>query len=560
MKKRRIKCSALLLCIVMLAGLFVGCGSQEVVSEPTSEPTATPKPGVSQTKLDMVLGFIEEGDIEELKEYCKNQDFDSDMSPEQKDECREAFNALILRLFDTYTFEVKYIEGFPYFEDWNELGFLHDSEYEEEIKRKLKLDKEYRRARRIEYINKLVLEDLNDSFIGDDDTDDFAKRVESVKRDYQMDEVITQDERVGINETARAFMIDYITKWCMSQYYIFDFDIDHIEDRTENSDFYQKSTDFKSLLNLMRYLVEQELREKMDDVTFDEYIFQIAIFHASHEEQLMIMEAVKSIEAFKDYRLLKVDLEKIPTVSVEEFIAKLDESKDVENAYGKALEMLDNMDATFKDGYQKALTQWVHDAIKESYDSFKLSRAISIIDAVLAGPQAKDYKKYEAIKPELEILKSSMKSCVVIKDDFEETSDLHYKGVEKISRKTNFVPYLSKGNGLYIKLGFVKDFWLFFDSITIKADEEKIYYRFDYDDVDRVVLHTNIREMVHKYIQSYDIDDVEDIINAEKVVMRFEPDDNSEFLEHKLTSSEKKALETLYNIYKAREELSKIFK
>lgn len=139
-------------------------------------------------------------------------------------------------------------------------------------------------------------------------------------------------------------------------------------------------------------------------------------------------------------------------------------------------------------------------------------------------------------------------NCTIVTDDFEDEST-SYGTVQEISSSVNFVPYIEDSitsTSIHVNVGFVKEDWLFMESLKIKVGEDDYISKwFDYFDVERDTLGgSTIQEEVDCSIS---LEDVEKLLAATDPVMRFEGQDDATY-DHQMTAEELSSLQTIYDL------------
>lgn len=139
-------------------------------------------------------------------------------------------------------------------------------------------------------------------------------------------------------------------------------------------------------------------------------------------------------------------------------------------------------------------------------------------------------------------------NCTIVTDDFEDESTA-YGTVQEISSSVNFVPYIEDSitsTSIHVNVGFVKEDWLFMESLKIKVGEDDYISKwFDYFDVERDTLGgSTIQEEVDCSIS---LEDVEKLLAATDPVMRFEGQDDATY-DHQMTAEELSSLQTIYDL------------
>lgn len=174
----------------------------------------------------------------------------------------------------------------------------------------------------------------------------------------------------------------------------------------------------------------------------------------------------------------------------------------------------------------------------------------SMLEEYLAGDDITgidDIKELEACLSELIELASS---CVVTKDSIEGNAKIQYKDALDISAKQCVIPILetSKYTGAMIeyKLGFQKNDWLFFDTITAVAGESKNSCTYKSYEVNSDVLSGG---KISEYIYSSGFNLVFAEANEQNAgKIRFENTSTKEVLDHEITAEELNAIRTLEQI------------
>ena len=158
-----------------------------------------------------------------------------------------------------------------------------------------------------------------------------------------------------------------------------------------------------------------------------------------------------------------------------------------------------------------------------------------------------DIKELETCLSELIELTSS---CVVTEDSIEGKAKIQYKDALDISAKQCVIPILetSKYTGAMIeyKLGFQKNDWLFFDTITAVAGESKNSCTYKSYEVNSDVLSGG---KISEYIYSSGFNLVFAEANEQNAgKIRFENTSTKEVLDHEITAEELNAIRTLEQI------------
>ena len=125
----------------------------------------------------------------------------------------------------------------------------------------------------------------------------------------------------------------------------------------------------------------------------------------------------------------------------------------------------------------------------------------------------------------------------ITKDEFDGKTYVSFPETDGIT-KNQFFDIKLTGTELFIKAGFQKSDWLFFDHILFSKDGEIIYNR--KHSTERKVLSGNLIEEFSN--TTFDDDLLLDMLKGDKVVIRFRNDDKDENYDHTLTENERKAL------------------
>lgn len=128
-------------------------------------------------------------------------------------------------------------------------------------------------------------------------------------------------------------------------------------------------------------------------------------------------------------------------------------------------------------------------------------------------------------------------------DSFENTYYTRYEGYTGIDSSHYIYPYLD-GSSYYLRLGFVRNDWLFTDNIKLKRDSDKegIYFGGKSYDYERDVLSGGaVREYKEERLYDDDVDYLADDM-TEGMTLRFSSKDG-EFFDYVLTETDKMALQ-----------------
>lgn len=114
------------------------------------------------------------------------------------------------------------------------------------------------------------------------------------------------------------------------------------------------------------------------------------------------------------------------------------------------------------------------------------------------------------------------------------------------------LPYIGCQNGNYwlrVVFNYTEDNWVFFEKITVAADEERFYKYFSYYEVTRDNDGGEVWEYVDFEATESDIEMLRAIAESEETIIRFEGDDY--YYDFTVTSADKNALKTALDAYEA---------
>lgn len=154
------------------------------------------------------------------------------------------------------------------------------------------------------------------------------------------------------------------------------------------------------------------------------------------------------------------------------------------------------------------------------------------------------------IMDKTEKLSELAKKCDVETDKVEGTTSIFYSGLKDITPKANIIPSLQTNSYLGIsieyKIGFRKNDWLFFDTVTIVDGHgnknEKHFGRLDVNT--DIISGSTIQESTYIYDLGSDIT----IDHESDITIRFKNADSREYIDHEFTDMEISAIETLSEI------------
>lgn len=175
---------------------------------------------------------------------------------------------------------------------------------------------------------------------------------------------------------------------------------------------------------------------------------------------------------------------------------------------------------------------------KELYESYQYSALAEYINTYISEnspvPTDSAYTILEMIEPLLQY----ESSWFVNFDSFDSTYTVTFAGATEIS-DTCATEVTVSGTSLDIKLGFVKNNWLFFDSISISIDGESAYSASCKDAVHDVLSGNSVREYVRTSLYDSVLDEMH---GGQTVIARFSNSSSREYIDHTFTKQELDAL------------------
>lgn len=175
----------------------------------------------------------------------------------------------------------------------------------------------------------------------------------------------------------------------------------------------------------------------------------------------------------------------------------------------------------------------------ELYTSYQYKALFDYVQDYLSSNDASETDSAREIISLIEPLLPYENKWVVTYDEFDNRYTAAFSGAQELSENCVVVPTV-KGTGTEIKLGFVKQGWLFFDRYEIRADEEFITSgSVKFDTVCDVLSGHTIREYAQIGISDDKINQMHD---ADKVIVRFSNEKSQEALDHTFTQDELDAL------------------
>ena len=114
------------------------------------------------------------------------------------------------------------------------------------------------------------------------------------------------------------------------------------------------------------------------------------------------------------------------------------------------------------------------------------------------------------------------------------------------------LPYIGEQNGTYwmrLVFNYTDDDWVFFEKITIAADDERFYEYFSYYDVTRDNGGGDVWEYVDMEVGASEIEMLWAIANSEETIIRFEGDDY--YRDFTVSASDKQSIKAALEAYEA---------
>ncbi len=171
-------------------------------------------------------------------------------------------------------------------------------------------------------------------------------------------------------------------------------------------------------------------------------------------------------------------------------------------------------------------------------------RLYDVLQEYVSGPDVQENDSAYAFLEVLEKIMPYVDAVSVKYDEIEEHGIITYRGVEEISSSIHLVPsVLTTRNDVSVTVGFVNSGWLFFDGIIITAEPQNYSIPVDYDDRhDEILGGAQIKETCKPWgLERY----LDDILQKENPMIRFENRHDEKQLEYPLSDSELSAIRTV---------------
>ena len=116
------------------------------------------------------------------------------------------------------------------------------------------------------------------------------------------------------------------------------------------------------------------------------------------------------------------------------------------------------------------------------------------------------------------------------------------------------LPYIgtyTKGGTPWMRLifNYTGSSWIFFEKVTVAVDDERYTFYYDYFDIERDNSGGEVWEYMDDNVGSYTLKMLEDIVDSETVIIRFEGD--SHYRDITMSASDKTAIKEVLTAYKA---------
>jgi len=185
--------------------------------------------------------------------------------------------------------------------------------------------------------------------------------------------------------------------------------------------------------------------------------------------------------------------------------------------------------------------------VKESLDSYDYAKIVELANEYIENEEpGKSDTVFEILKL-AEENSELIKNCDITYDKVDKEYTVHYKGVDRISKYINIVPFM-EDNYFNVIVGFVRSNWLFAERYEIATDEEKnITGKFSYNNVCREVLSSSL--IIEYEAENSNIykQEINQIISCEEPILRF-IGENDRYIDHVITDMEKEALQAMVTL------------
>lgn len=184
-----------------------------------------------------------------------------------------------------------------------------------------------------------------------------------------------------------------------------------------------------------------------------------------------------------------------------------------------------------------------YDAFSSAMKAFDFSTLSNMIDSYITDYRPGADDSAYILRETLDNLSAYLENTYTVTDDFDGTVFLHFNGCSEINEEINVVPYIEYDIP-YVKFGFVKKGWLFFDGIAISADGNVIMDNSAYKsyDPDEEILDAGFISEIATDQLVEDDSFFDAIHGAEKVVVRFSSYGKDDKYDHEMTEIERESV------------------
>lgn len=197
-------------------------------------------------------------------------------------------------------------------------------------------------------------------------------------------------------------------------------------------------------------------------------------------------------------------------------------------------------DSERTENFRRLMTAGKYQELNNYINSYIESNSIKEDDSA--------FELLESLSPIIE----NVDKLNIFYDEFDDSKTIFALGITDISSNCYFVPYISTID-VEVKMGFIKDDWLFFNSVSIKTDSD--IFSHSSDTVRDVLSGGVIKE--YQDTRLYDTDR-EHIANTSSATIRFENTSTKETLDHVLTENELNSFKILHKVSAALYEIGSI--
>lgn len=198
---------------------------------------------------------------------------------------------------------------------------------------------------------------------------------------------------------------------------------------------------------------------------------------------------------------------------------------------------MDLKDLVTDDFFTSAVNQ---ESFKKLNDEGNFSELFNMANEYKNNNEVGEYDSVHKVIKILEPVVELLDKVDVVVDEVENTTVIYYKGLKNVSSDNYVVPFINtKYRHMEFELGFEKDGWLFATEYIFNIDGE-VFEKRNKEFTRDVIGGSKIKE---SYIDDYDEELVNAIINGEKVVLRFKGEKGN--LDYTLTESDINAVKVI---------------